>query len=170
MRRVIIMMLVLGCAVMTDVRGDGLFLSLASSPRPSGCNDSRCAELDLRELYLYTDARSGTISWVQLVERYYSALASYFPDMYDEDMDELMHYQRELAVQMDSQQMTEKEWVRLIDKKGSEIRRARNKRIEDYNQRIQDSRPIIIQNSPPIHRSTNCTTTEFMGRYQTHCD
>lgn len=154
-------------------RSDGALcpMSLASQPQPSGRSEYVALVLDELEARLYTDARSGRISWVQLVDSFYARCADLYLGYRNENNRELPAYQRVLAEQMDARSITESQWVYLLEKKITEIE-ALDHEIRTRNQLIENTRPspIIIQNSPPIHRSTNCTTTEFMGRYQTHCD
>lgn len=155
-------------------RSDGALcpFTLASQPQSSGDPDSRAQLLDDLEARLYRDARSGQISWVQLVDRFYSQCAALYQGYYDEDGRDLPAYQRVLAEKMDAGSIKESEWIYLQESKLSE-RRARHKLIENTR-----PSPIIIQNStpihppihPPMHRSIDCTTREFGGTYRTTCD
>lgn len=151
-------------------RSDGALcpMYLASQPRSSGRGEYAALVLDDLEARLYRDARSGQISWVQLVDRFYSQCAALYQGYYDEDGRDLPAYQRVLAEKMDAGSIKESEWIYLQESKLSE-RRARHKLIENTR-----PSPIIIQNStpihPPIHRSIDCTTREFGGTYRTTCD
>lgn len=145
-------------------RGDGSTcpMILAPKPEPSGSRDSRDQQLDQLEAQLYGDARAGRIHWTRLVDQFYTKCAELYPGYHRNDLVEVSAYQRVLAEKMDSRSITESEWRYLLETQAADIR-ARGQIIENSRQR-----PTIIQNSTP--RSTNCTTTEFMGTYRTHCD
>jgi len=124
--------------------------------------DRRAQLLDNLEARLYRDARSGKISWVQLVDEFYSQCAALSRGYYNEDNRELPAFQRVLAEKMDAGSIKESEWIYLQESKISE-QRARN-------QIIENTRSRSVQRTPFIDRSTDCTTTEFAGTYRTHCD
>jgi len=151
-----IAVLLSGCAEMAEVLGYSYTAPyLAAEPRPSGCDDARCQQLDRLEAQLYSAARSGRIRWVQLVDTFYAKRAELFPDSNDSGIRELRSYQRVLAEQMDGRRITESQWVYLQEKKVAEL--------QARNQLIQNTRP----------RSTNCTTrnvgTAASPQYQTQC-
>lgn len=147
----------------TPVRdGSTCPLTLAPKPEPSGSSDYRDKLLDRLEADFYGEARSGRMSWVQLVDRFYEKCAELYPGYRRKDFVEVSAYQRVLAEQMDKRQISESEWVYLLEKQAAAVRARR--------ELINNSRPspVIIENSKPF--GTNCTTTEFMGTFRTHCD
>ena len=96
--------------------------TLAPYPQSSGCSDTRCRELDSLEERLYSNARAGTIRWVQLVDVFYARRAELFPSVGDNSsVRELRSYQRALAEQMDLKKITESQWVYLIERKNNEL-------------------------------------------------
>lgn len=140
---------------------------LAPKPEPSGSGDYRAQQLDRLEARLYGDARAGRIRWTQLVDQFYSECARLYPGYHTNHLVEVSTYQRVLAEKMDKRHITESEWIYLLEAQAADIR-ERRAIIENSRQPsiIIDSRPP----PSPIHRSTNCTTTEFMGTYRTTCD
>ena len=85
-----IAVLLSGCAEMAEVLGYSYTAPyLAAEPRPSGCDDARCQQLDRLEAQLYSAARSGRIRWVQLVDTFYAKRAELFPDSNDSGIREL---------------------------------------------------------------------------------
>jgi hypothetical protein len=153
-------------------RSDGALcpFTLSSQPQSSGNPDSRAQLLDDLEARLYRDARLKQISWVQLVDKFYTRCAALYQGYYNENYRELPAYQRVLAEKMDARSIKESEWIYLIETKLTEIK-ALDHEIRTRNQLIENTRPspIIIQNPTPIHRSTNCTTREYGGTYHTSC-
>lgn len=117
-------------------RSDGALcpMHLASQPQPSGVRDWRAKELDHLEAKLYTEARSGSITWLQLVDNFYTKCAELHPGYRDENGRELPAYQRALAEQMDNRQITESQWVYLQEQKLADMR-ARNQIILNSRQR-----------------------------------
>ncbi len=96
--------------------------TLAGSPQSSGCTDSRCLTLDRLESELYSLARSRKITWLQLVDAFYSERARLYPKTNDRNgVSELFAYQRMLAELMDQRKITEPQWSYLIQQKNSEI-------------------------------------------------
>lgn len=138
---------------------------LAPKPEPSGSGDYRDQQLDRLEARLYGDARAGRIRWTQLVDQFYLECAGLYPGYHRRDLVEVSTYQRVLAEKMDKRLITESEWVHLLEAQAADIR-ARHAMVENSRQ------PPIVIDSPPIYipRSTNCTTTEFMGTYRTTCN
>jgi hypothetical protein len=96
--------------------------TLASSPRPSGCSDSKCRQLDQLEAKGYDLARQKKITWTKLVSAFYEGRAKLYPDSNDSaGTRELISFQRVLAEQMDAGKITETQWAYLVDKKYSEV-------------------------------------------------
>jgi len=148
---------------------------LAPKPEPSGSSDYRDKLLDRLEADFYGEARSGRMSWVQLVDRFYAKCAELYPGYLQYDLVEVSTYQRVLAEQMDNRRITESEWVYLLEKQAADIR-ARRQLIENTR-----PSPIIIQNSPPAATprdirpfGTTCTTqnigTPDFPMYRTNCN
>jgi hypothetical protein len=95
--------------------------TLASSPRPSGCSDSKCRQLDQLEEKGYDLARQKKITWTKLVSAFYEGRAKLYPDTNDSAYTrEFISFQRVLAEQMDAGKITETQWAYLVDKKFSE--------------------------------------------------
>lgn len=96
---------------------------LASSPHSSGIDDYRAKALDYFEADIYGNARTGRISWVQLVDSFYARCIEIFKgQFYITHNRELQAYQRMLAEQMDAKEITESQWAYLIEKKLGEMR------------------------------------------------
>ena len=139
-----------GCASLNDIDDTLSFIpgaaysapTLGGYPKPSGCQTTNCLALDKFEAELYQRARSKNITWVNLVDRFYSGRAELYPNSSDgSGVSELRAYQRMLAEQMDTGRISESQWAYLIEKKAGELN-ARNQ---------------AIRNSTP--RRINCTTT-----------
>lgn len=115
-----------------SIRSDGAFcpMFLSSQPQLSGINDSRALQLDQLEAQLYMDARTGRISWVQLVDHFYARCAELYRGYRNEDNREFSAYQRVLAEKMDYRSINESEWIFLQEKQLSESR-ARRQIIEN---------------------------------------
>ncbi len=143
--------------------------TLASYPRPSGCGDrdARCRVLDEYEAYLYQEARAGRISWVQLVDSFYTERARQYPQSNDNyGAREWFSFQRMLAEQMDARKITESQWVYYHEQKQTEMAsRARQDAANDalVNQQRQATQPSIQQRR-------NCWTTRSGNSYYTTCD
>ncbi len=143
---------------------DGPYLS--SKPTPLGFADcppqyaSRCQALHRTELQGYQLARSGRISWSEMVNRFYELRDQILP-LEDDMTREMESYQRYLAKKIDARAMHETEWAYLLDKKVAELN-ARNEMLNATRQRNQAPaehmhRPspnyTCMQNGP----FTNCT-------------
>ena len=101
---------------------EAIAVTLSPYPQPSGCTDPRCLELDRYEAQLYADARSGKITWLQLVDSFYLRRAMLFPNVSDDiSVLELRRFQRAQAVEMDDGRIDEKEWVERNDRKFMEL-------------------------------------------------
>lgn len=97
----------------------------------------------------YDMARKGQISWVAMVDRFYQARNSYFPNMRDDQkVAQIRSYQRVLAEKMDARRITEAEWAYLLTKEWAEID-AREAIAEESR------RPNIIYGPTPAPRY-NC--------------
>lgn len=130
------------CAELSSLMGGSTIYYLSPEPRSSGCSDSDCQQLDRYEAQLYNSARSGRITRTQLVNMFYARRNQLFPDSEENDFTrEIRAYQRVLAEQMDRKQLTEAQWIYLLDKRAGEL----------------NARNAQIQNSQP--RTTNCKTT-----------
>ncbi|MFN7836328.1 MAG: hypothetical protein ACK5NY_11175 [Burkholderiaceae bacterium] len=140
-----------------ELMGTYVAPTLAGAPTPRGCDDQRCKTLDALEAKGYELARQRKITWVKLVDAFYSKRAELYPNSQDGyGVNELRTYQRALAEQMDIGKLTESQWAYLIEKKNGEIN-ARNQ---------------AISNTAP--RQTNCTTTNVgtsaFPQYNTTCN
>lgn len=122
----VVLVVLSGCLAVVDQLNDivgesmGTYTAptLAASPQSSGCSTSRCAELDQLEADLYSYARNGQITWLKLVDHFYSHRAKLYPGSFDSGgVSELYAYQRMLAEQMDNRQITESQWRYLIEQK-----------------------------------------------------
>lgn len=140
--------------------------TLASAPMSSGCahRDQRCLILDQVEADLYTKARSNTISWRQLVDRFYSERARQYPDTNDSyGAAELIAYQRVLADRMDRGQISETEWVYFNEQKNQEISsRSQSNAANAAIVRQQQQQPTVAPK--------NCWTTKNGNSFYTTCN
>lgn len=143
--------------------------TLAAYPTPSGCqdSDSRCRTLDQLEAHLYQEARSGRITWTQLVDSFYTERARAYPNTNDNyGARELFNFQRMLAEQMDLRKITESQWVYYHDQR----------RAQANTQATQDAAnsAIINQqrqaNQPQVQKPTNCWTTRSGNNLYTTCN
>ena len=128
--------------------------TLAGTPMPSGCSDSRCRTLDAVEAKGYELARQKKITWAKFVETFYKKRAELYPNTDDRlGARELMLYQRALAEQLDAGKMSESQWAYAIERKNAEI---------------------SARNSASAPRQTNCTTTNVgtktFPEYKTTCN
>ena len=133
-------------------------LTLAAYPTPSGCSNSnaRCRALDDYEEKLYEAAQQGRITYVQLVNAFYSRRQELFPQIGNSgQVRELHAFQRALAEARDAGKVTETQWEYYIEKKNSELA----------------ARAQMLENTKP--RQTNCITinkgTLSNPKYETVC-
>ena len=69
--------------------------TLASSPRPSGCSDTKCRQMDQLEARGYDLARQKKITWTKLVNAFYEGRTKLYPDSNDSTgTRELISFQR----------------------------------------------------------------------------
>jgi hypothetical protein len=121
---------------------------LASSPRPSGCSDSKCRQLDQVEVKGYELARQKKITWTKLVSAFYEGRAKLYPDSNDSaGIREFMSFQRMLAEQMDAGKITEAQWAYLVDKKYSEVQ------SRDAGQTVRCNTQNIGTNAAPNYQT-----------------
>lgn len=155
---VICVLLIASCADVGNLLRvpDPLF-TLAPYPQSSGCSKPECRRLDALEAKGYELARGGKITWVKLVDTFYTERDKLFPDAEEESSDrEYRSYQRVLAEQMDTKRITEAQWVYLLEKKKGEL----------------SARGQMLQNSKP--RTQNCVTEKVglppFESYKTRCN
>jgi len=105
-----------------EMLGTSSAFVLAGSPRTSNCSDARCRALEDLEQEGYEKARSGQITWVRLVDAFYEARRTVYPNSNDSQaVYELQAFQRALAEQLDARRVTESQWSYLVEKKISEL-------------------------------------------------
>lgn len=131
--------------------------TLAGSPRPLECSDSRCSNLEAIQEKGYELARQRKITWGKFVNVFYQKRADLYPSSEDDSgASELIAYQRFLAEQMDVGRISETQWVYLNEQKVGELK-ARNQ-----------------TSTASSRRNTTCTTTNMGSRdfphYVTNCD
>ena len=143
---------------------------LTSSPMASDCSrrDQRCVVLDRTEADLYSKARTGSISWRQLVDRFYAERLRQFPNTNESyGADELQAYQRVLAEKIDRGQISETEWVYSIKQKLQEINSR--SQTDAANAAIVRQQQQQQQYQPPV-APKNCWTTKSGNSFYTTCN
>ena len=124
--------------------------TLAASPRPSGCSDDRCKQLDELESRLYEAAARKQITYGDLVSRFYETRARLYPDSREHSgVYEYRAFQQALAEHVDAGKVSPAQWIYLIESKNSEI-----------NERIRTRRTVC--------NTSNAGTREF-PEYRTVC-
>jgi len=95
---------------------------LGGSPSPSGCRDPGCLRLDQLETELYGQVRTRAINYRILVQRFYAERSRLFPTTKDgPQIREAIAFQRMLAEHVDAGQVTDTQWVYLVERKNAEI-------------------------------------------------
>lgn len=152
---ILVSILLLGCAQIHEAQLalGAATMTLAPSPRPSGCNAAACVELDEFERGGYAEARRGVRTWVSLVSDYYALRDRLIPNApEDQGHREYRALQAVLAEQLDRRQITEAEWVYRLETKVGEIQARRR------------------EQSP---KQVECTSERALGsiagRYETKC-
>lgn len=161
MRKLLLMLLAIlmsSCAALDNLidEPEPVF-TLSPYPQNSGCNRRGCLELDTIEARGYDAARDKRITWVNLVDNFYSQRNQLFPNARDTNSTrEYRSYQRYLAELMDSKKITESQWVYQLQKKLSKL----------------NARDQMLQNSKP--RTQNCITEKVgvppFESYRTRCN
>ena len=134
MRLLLLLTLTLsGCADLSQMNRDfnisvaqatGTFVAptLGGSPRPSGCSDDKCRQLDRLEEALYGEANRHQITFTLLVNRFYEGRARLFPESRDSSgLWELRSFQLALAEHVDLGKVSAAQWAYLVDAKANEI-------------------------------------------------
>jgi hypothetical protein len=152
---VLVLTVLLGCAQIHEAQlaVGAATMTLAPSPRPSGCKAAACVQLDEFERGGYAEARSGARTWVALVSDYYALRDRLIPNAReDQGHREYRALQAVLAEQLDRRQITEAEWVYRLESKVGEIQARRR------------------EQSP---KEVECTSERALGstagRYETKC-
>ena len=120
-------------------------LYLSPSPQRSNCSGSNiypCEQLDSIEESGYQMARAGKITWLNMVDRFYSERSRIFPQMKDtNDGAEIRSYQRVLAERKDAGKITEAEWVFLLNRQQSALAAREMQRQQMQQQQQQAPAP-----------------------------
>lgn len=120
--------LIVGCA-------SAQILTLSAIPQRSDCaglNIYSCRALDSVEASGYGMARTGKMTWLSMVDRFYKERDRLFPRMHDSnETAEVRSYQRVLAERIDAGKITEAEWVFLLNKQQS-VLAARDAQVQSY--------------------------------------
>ena len=96
--------------------------TLGGSPRPSGCSDDKCRQLDRLEAALYADAKGRQITYTSLVNRFYETRTRLYPDSRDHSgIWEIRSFQLALAEHVDLGKVSAAQWAYLVDAKTNEV-------------------------------------------------
>ena len=156
------LLLLVGCASTGEFVRDidqlyqkttGTFIApiLGGTPRPSGCTESRCIELERFETRGFRMAREGEIKWVQMVDGFYDLRYVIFSETSDtQEVAEIRAFQRVTAEALDRGKITEAQWAYGVEKK-----------LGEMSQRRAAARPIRCT-------TKNVSTADF-PIYKTDC-